>query len=96
MSETDPRWAYLQDIVQKTLNVKNDKWAKFLGNDEMKTVVQTFLDAKETLFLVVTVTAAGQLEATNETPVATKLKVSFANMVYTFDKTLLGSFCVKN
>ena len=77
MSDSDPRWAYLQDIVQKTLNVKSDKWAKFIGNEELKTIVQTFLDAKETLFLVVTVTAAGQLEATNETPVASKLKERF-------------------
>ena len=77
MSDSDPRWAYLQDIVQKTLNVKSDKWTKFLGNEELKTIVQTFFDSKETLFLVVTVTAAGQLEATNETPVASKLKERF-------------------
>ena len=31
----DPRWIFLQEIVQKTLNVKADKWAKFCGNEGM-------------------------------------------------------------
>ena len=77
MSEGDPRWVYLQDIVQKTLNVKSDKWNKFIGNEELKTVVQQFFDGKETLFLVVTVSPAGMLHATNETPEATKAKGLF-------------------
>ena len=29
----DPRWNFLQEAVQKTLNIKADKWAKYIGNE---------------------------------------------------------------
>ena len=76
MAETaaDPRWIFLQEIVQKTLNVKADKWGKFIGNEELKMVVQEFLDKKETLHLVILLSAAGQLEANNDPPPAAKAK----------------------
>ena len=33
MTDSDPRWIFLQDIVQKTLNIKADKWTKFVTNE---------------------------------------------------------------
>ena len=86
MAETaaDPRWIFLQEIVQKTLNVKADKWGKFIGNEELKMVVQEFLDKKETLHLVILLSAAGQLEANNDPPPAAKAK----------GRVLTVAFCV--
>jgi hypothetical protein len=73
----DPRWNFLQEAVQKTLNIKADKWAKYIGNEEQKLIGQEFLDKKDALYLVMQLTQAGQIEASLDPPFGAKSKGMF-------------------
>lgn len=59
----DRRLYFIADYVLRTLKLKQDKWQKFLSSEENRQVLQDFVDKAERGTLVVSVTAAGLLQA---------------------------------
>lgn len=60
--ETDSRLDFIADYVLRTLKLKQDKWQKCVSSEDNRQVLQEFLDRAEQRTLVVSVTAAGQLQ----------------------------------
>ena len=61
MEADDPRFEYLAEIILKTFKLKPDKWAKLLGNDEHKQVIQEFFEKTDNHKLIIQLTNAGAL-----------------------------------
>ncbi len=58
----DRRLDFIADYVLRTLKLKQDKWQKCVSSEENRQVLQEFVDRAERRTLVVSVTAAGQLQ----------------------------------
>uniref|UniRef100_H2ZKA8 AAA+ ATPase domain-containing protein n=1 Tax=Ciona savignyi TaxID=51511 RepID=H2ZKA8_CIOSA len=74
---TDPRWDFLQSKTLKTLNLKVDKWAKMIMQEESKILVQEFLDKTDYFCLLIYLTPAGQLNPSYEFPTSIKQKGTY-------------------
>ena len=61
--------------IQK--QVKRDKWAKMVSQEECASMIMDFLDKGEPRVLVVFLTAAGQLQPTLDFPSSTKTKAVY-------------------
>uniref|UniRef100_T1IU37 Dynein beta chain, ciliary n=1 Tax=Strigamia maritima TaxID=126957 RepID=T1IU37_STRMM len=73
MSEgPDPRIAFIADWVFKVLKVKADKWNKAIATEEVKTLINDFLDQKETTRLIVVLTGPGNLAVQQNFPTTMK------------------------
>uniref|UniRef100_A0A4W6G4C0 Dynein axonemal heavy chain 17 n=1 Tax=Lates calcarifer TaxID=8187 RepID=A0A4W6G4C0_LATCA len=59
----DKRLDFIADYVLRTLKLKQDKWQKCVSSEENRQVLHEFLDKPEPRTLVVSVTAAGLLQA---------------------------------
>ncbi|GAA6225045.1 dynein heavy chain 9, axonemal [Lates japonicus] len=59
----DKRLDFIADYVLRTLKLKQDKWQKCVSSEENRQVLHEFLDKAEPRTLVVSVTAAGLLQA---------------------------------
>uniref|UniRef100_A0A665X2B6 Dynein, axonemal, heavy chain 9 n=1 Tax=Echeneis naucrates TaxID=173247 RepID=A0A665X2B6_ECHNA len=59
----DRRLDFIGDCVLRTLKLKQDKWQKCASSEENRQVLQDFLDGAEAGTLLVSVTAAGPLQA---------------------------------
>lgn len=59
----DKRLDFIADYVLRTLKLKRDKWQKCVSSEDNKQVLQEFLDGAGQRTLVVSVTAAGLLQA---------------------------------
>ncbi|XP_039265498.2 dynein beta chain, ciliary-like [Styela clava] len=55
----DPRMEFLQYKTLKTLNLKGDKWAKMLGNEENKIMILEFLEKNDIPCLLIISSATG-------------------------------------
>ena len=71
---SDPRFDYISEYILKTFKLKPDKWSKLLGSEEYKQVIIDFFDKPDKPQLIVTLTAAGQLEPGYEFPTGGKNK----------------------
>ncbi len=58
----DKRLDFIAHYVLRTLKLKEDKWQKCVSSEDNRQVLQDFLDRAEQRTLVVSVTAAGQLQ----------------------------------
>ena len=75
------RWDFFQNYTLRTLNLKIDKWGKFIGNDDMKQIVVDFMEKKDKQCLVIYLTPGGALCADEEAPESSKTKgVFFAKL----------------
>lgn len=73
----DERLAFIGDCVLRTLRVKRDKWQKCVSSEEQRQVLQDFLDRAERRTLVVSVTAAGPLQAAASVTAGSKNKAVY-------------------
>ena len=46
------RWDFFQNYTLKTLNIKIDKWGKFIGNEDAKQIVSDFMEKKDKICLI--------------------------------------------
>lgn len=58
----DKRLDFIADYVLRILKLKQDKWQKCVSSEDNRQVLKEFLDRAEQRTLVVSVTAAGQLQ----------------------------------
>ncbi|XP_031336595.1 dynein beta chain, ciliary isoform X1 [Photinus pyralis] len=66
--QIDNRNDYLGTFVQKTLRLKPEKWSRMMATEEHKAVVMKFLERPLPLLLVIVLTPAAQLVASNGFP----------------------------
>ena len=86
----DERWIFLKDYVVRATNIKPDKWAKMVNNDDYRAVVQDFLDKEDQRRLVFTLPPSGQL-----TPEFRFPKFSKSKSIY-FVKNFNTTVCPKS
>lgn len=73
-SQVDNRLDYLGNFVQKTLKLKPEKWSRMMTTEENKAMIKKFLERPQPILLVIYLTPAAQLVASNGFPVALKSK----------------------
>lgn len=71
--QIDKRNDFLGAFVQKTLKLKPEKWSRMMATEEHKAVVMKFLERPAPVLLVIVLTPAAQLMASNGFPL-TQLK----------------------
>lgn len=89
----DRRLYFIADYVLRTLKLKEDKWQKFLSSEDNRQVLQDFVEKAERGTLVVSVTAAGLLQA------AAAFTASFKSKAVYFvkrSKAALSPGCMKD
>lgn len=73
----DERWDFLEQFTLRTLNVKNDKWAKLTSNDDLRSKIQDFLDKKDLMFVVISMPPSGALTPIYSFPLGGKMKAVY-------------------
>lgn len=59
--KVDQRFDFLEKCVSKAFNVKSDRWQKCVATEELRQLIQDFLDKSEHKTLVISLNSAGQL-----------------------------------
>lgn len=75
--DEDKRLNFIADYVLRTLKLKQDKWEKSVSCEENKQVLKDFLEGNEKRTLVVSVTAAGLLQASAAFTAGSKSKAVY-------------------
>ncbi|KAJ8968779.1 hypothetical protein NQ317_016724 [Molorchus minor] len=65
----DYRIEFLRTFVQKTLKLKQEKWTRMMSTEENKSIVMKFLERSFPVMLVIVLTPAAQLIASDAFPV---------------------------
>jgi len=73
----DDRWNLLEKITLRNMNLKNDKWGKLASNEDLKPIIQGWLDKAEVTHLVMVLNIAGQIEPSYQFPASTKTKYMY-------------------
>ncbi|XP_077689901.1 dynein axonemal heavy chain 17 [Eretmochelys imbricata] len=71
---SDKRVEFLENYSTLTLRFKPDKWAKFVGNEEINAMLTEFFEKQDLLVLVLSLNPAGQLVPCLEFPPVLKSK----------------------
>lgn len=77
----DNRIDFLGTFVQKTLKLKSEKWTRLMATEEYKAIVIKFLEMPAPMLLVIVLTPAAQLVATNGFPLL-QLKTKGKSQVF--------------
>ena len=73
----DDRWTILEKITLRNLNLKNDKWSKLASNEDLKPIIQAWLDKADLTHLIMALNIAGQIEPSYQFPTSTKSKYMY-------------------
>ncbi|XP_034645210.1 dynein heavy chain 17, axonemal-like [Trachemys scripta elegans] len=74
---SDKRVEFLENYSTLALRFKPDKWAKFIGSEEINALLMEFFEKQDLLALVLTLNPAGQLTPCLEFPPALKSKAVY-------------------
>ncbi|XP_039357479.1 dynein heavy chain 17, axonemal isoform X9 [Mauremys reevesii] len=74
---SDKRVEFLENYSTLALRFKPDKWAKFLGSEEISALLMEFFEKQDVLALVLTLNPAGQLVPCLEFPPVLKSKAVY-------------------
>lgn len=73
----DPCAAFVGSYVLKTMRLKDEKWQKLMGNEELKMIVMEWVKRAPVRRLIVTLSNAGALIPTHYFPTTSKGKRCF-------------------
>uniref|UniRef100_A0A8C3FY90 Dynein axonemal heavy chain 17 n=1 Tax=Chrysemys picta bellii TaxID=8478 RepID=A0A8C3FY90_CHRPI len=74
---SDKRVEFLENYSTLALRFKPDKWAKFIGSEEINALLMEFFEKQDVLALVLTLNPAGQLTPCLEFPPVLKSKAVY-------------------
>ncbi|XP_076855598.1 dynein axonemal heavy chain 17-like [Brachyhypopomus gauderio] len=77
MEVEDETIDFLQNVTLKSLNLKHDKWQKFLAAEESRTIIRNFFEKPDFCSLVISQNAASQLVASLGFPQTLKNKAVY-------------------
>ena len=73
----DPRLEFIETYVKRTLKIKQDKWMKFMSNEEARQVLMDYFEKPEITYLVVYLNSSNQLAASDGFPGSSKNKAVY-------------------
>lgn len=67
-------WQLVINFILFSFQMKPDKWAKLMSQDESTVMMSEFLDKGDSRVLIITLSSAGALQCSNEFPTTLKNK----------------------